>query len=291
MARLPWLTLLLIAWLTACTAGGGSLGPDRPSPTPPGPIVNQPALVSFPELNGDPARYRDKLIRVTGAYTQLPLPECGVYSGPRLKWALIAGNLRLDGQGLEVILRLVPEGMELTIDGVWHYYEGPLGCGKGAVEGSAWYLEALQIIQPNPLPGGLTMPGGGVLPATATPDGAAATREPEPGATSQPIPTQGTAVGLTPPVATIGATTTGVATGTATGTATVAGLTTPSPGATGTATPTGTILAPTGTATPSPTATGSVTPGSGLPTATQAPSTTPGGYPAPPTVTVAPPYP
>src|SRR5688572_8018595 len=84
-------TTLVVFFLAACQAGSGTLKPIRPVPTPIGPIDDRPIPVDFPELNENPANYRDKLIRVTGTYTRLPLPECVHVSGPQLEWALVAG--------------------------------------------------------------------------------------------------------------------------------------------------------------------------------------------------------
>jgi hypothetical protein len=285
MRRFTPLITLFILWLSGCTAAG-QLGPARPEPTAAGPIVGQPVVVSFPDLNADPGRYRDKLIRVTGGYTRLPPAECAIYSGPRPTWALVAGNLRLDALGLEPVLRLAPEGTELTLDGIWQQYSGPLGCGKEADDGVAWYLEALLIVQPNPLPVMAAVDGEGLPRPTATPG----LLEPtvEPGLTQSPLPTAGT-VTPTSVVGTIGPTGTVVGTATPTATATLAGLLTATPGLTGTITPGGTATTATATATPTPTPSGTVaTPPGGLPTATPAP-TTPGGYPGP--STVVPPYP
>lgn len=273
MYRFVGLFFVLILFLVACQAGGNSLKPIRPEPTPIGPFEGRPIPVSFPDLNDNPAAYQNKLIRVSGTYTRLPLPTCRHISGPRLEWALVSGNLRLDARGFEPVLRLLPGGIILTVEGFWRQYQGPLGCGKGADEGTAWYLETLQIVQPNPLPGVLEA---GVVqpqePLAPTPDGED-TAEPELQITLI-AGTPTTTVSVTP-----SPTGSGIPTATPSGTPTVPalGTATATPSSTATVPITGTP--PTATLTPTP----SQTPPPG---ATQASPPTslppsPPGYPGP----------
>jgi hypothetical protein len=274
MYRFAGILFALIFLLVACQAGGNTLKPIRPEPTPVGPFDGRPIPVSFPDLNDNPGAYRDKLIRVSGTYTRLPLPTCEHTSGPRLEWALVSGNLRLDARGFEPVLRLLPGGIILTVDGFWRQYEGPLGCGKEAADGAAWYLETLQIIQPNPLPGVFeagVSPGIDQLPEplAPTPDG---TAEPE---------LQITLIAGTPAVSvTPSPTGSRVPTGTPSRTPTVF-----APG-TATATPSRTATAPiTGTpptVTPTPTPSRTPPPGATQPgPSTSIPPATPPGYPGP----------
>jgi hypothetical protein len=256
------------------------LKPFRPSPTPGALIINgQPLLPTFPELNEEPLSFRNKRIRVMGAYKPLPLPECSFYSGPNSRWALVAEELQLNAIGFEPVLRLVPPGVSLTVEGIWRLYEGPLGCGKEPPPDQAWYLEVERIVQPNPLP---------VFSGTPDIDGATIATPtdqftPTPGATGSPTPDTST------PTATGAGTATATPTRplTITPTATFAGTTTATPGGpTVTATPTGITTTPTITATPqqgTPTATSTSTTTS-TPGATQPPlatATPGGGYPGP----------
>jgi hypothetical protein len=149
------LILLLALLLTACRACSGRQGqiqPIRPTPTPGGQVVGLPIPVAFSELNENPAAYQNQLIRVSGAFTRLELEPCRQRRGPQIQWGLISEELRLDSVGLTPIVRLAPEGTPMTIDGWWRLYQGPLGCGKQPPDGFAWYLDAAQIIAPNPLP-------------------------------------------------------------------------------------------------------------------------------------------
>src|SRR5688572_10180274 len=99
MYRFAVLFFAIILLLAACQVGGNTLKPIRPEPTPIAPFDDRPIPVSFPDLNDNPGSYQNKLIRVSGTYTRLPLPTCSHTSGPRLEWALVSGNLRLDARG------------------------------------------------------------------------------------------------------------------------------------------------------------------------------------------------
>jgi hypothetical protein len=136
------------------TAAQRPLKPPRNTATPNViAISNQPVIVTFAQLNEDPFALINRTIRVTGSYTPLDLPRCdGSYSGPHIVWALIAEELQLDARGFEHIMRLVPPGTTLTIEGIWRHYKGPHGCGKEPPTATVWYLEVSRIIQPNPLP-------------------------------------------------------------------------------------------------------------------------------------------
>jgi hypothetical protein len=278
-----------ILLLVACQAGGHTLKPIRPEPTPIAPFDDRPIPVNFPDLNENPGDYQNKLIRVSGTYTRLPRPTCDHTSGPQLEWALVSGNLRLDARGFEPVLRLLPGGIILTVDGFWRQYQGPLGCGKEAPTGTAWYLETLQIIQPNPLPGVFEA---GVAPDIEQPPdplaptpGGDGTAEPELQITliaTTPTPP----IGLTP-----SPTGSGIPTSTPTRTPTVPAVSTGTTTVTPTRTPTAPITGtpPTATSTPTPSQTppaGATDPGP----PTIIPPSTPPGYPGP-TETTAPGYP
>lgn len=154
---LPVLALLLLALLIGFGLSGRGeergLKPLRPTPTRSvldlsGEIVE----LTFTDLNAAPSAYRNRRLRVTGDYLALSLPNCPSYSGPVFAWALVAEGLQLNARNFESILRRAPDGLTLTVEGVWRSYEGPLGCGKNAPRGVAWFLAVERIIEPNPLP-------------------------------------------------------------------------------------------------------------------------------------------
>jgi len=255
------------------------LYPSLPTFTPVSDVVTgEPALLTFTELNADPAAYRNQRIQVSGNYASIAPPACASYSGPTIRWSLVAEDLQLNAIGFENILRLVREGTPMTVTGIWRLYEGPVGCGKEPPDASVWYLAVDQIIEPNPLFGeggiALTVVAGSPLPTLPPLD----LEPPTPVATPTLPATE--AISAT---ATLPATPTFALPGT-TVISTIATTTiTPTPTVPGTPLPPGT---PTLTITPgpSPTAPGTLSPGEtpspGLPTATLSGT----GYP-PPTAT------
>jgi hypothetical protein len=290
------LVILLVLALLLTRGGTRPLKPDRPSATPVEFNQNSQAiLVTFDELNANPYAFHNQRIRITGSYTPQPKPDCTQYKGLLIQWALINDNLQLNGYGFEEVLKLVPSGTTLTVEGIWRLYEGSVGCGKGAPQTLIWYLQVERIIQPNPLPGFGPLPDGDTPAPVGTqpPDG------------TEPTPTEedGTAVPTSTPITT--------PTPTATPTTEMTPSITPSPTATllsGEMTPTPSDPFITNTPDPaaSPTATGTsptttntppplTTPGTAVPTvpglntSTPGPSPTPGsGYPGPGTPTPTP---
>ncbi|MCP4363347.1 MAG: hypothetical protein GY796_35555 [Chloroflexi bacterium] len=131
---------------------GRPLRPFYATPTGISLIVDgQPELVTFPELSNNAAQYHNQRIRVTGRYLRLTLPECALYNGPVIQWALVSDGLQLNAQGFEKPLSIISSGTTLTIEGIWRLYTGPVGCGKAPPSGNVWYLDVEQIVQPNPL--------------------------------------------------------------------------------------------------------------------------------------------
>lgn len=296
LAAILAVAVLGYLFLSSQTAAQRPLKPPRPTATPNViAISSQPVIVTFAQLNEDPFALLNRTIRVTGSYTPLELPTCdGPYSGPTIVWALIAEELQLDVRGFEHIMRLVPPGTTLTVEGIWRLYEGPHGCGKEPPTATVWYLELSRIIQPNPLPllSGTAVPLDTLATPTFAPTTDPATQPigtpPIPGATTDPATTPiPTATGFGIPTASatvqVGATATIGLPLTVT--------TTPSPGPSPTATAT---TNPNATRTPTATATGTATAtlgsGTAAPTATTlpvAPTNTPNGtaYPVEPTPT------
>jgi hypothetical protein len=294
------------------------LGRDGKRPLKPIRILTTPAVVSqnsqailvtFDELNGNPYTFRGQRIRVTGSYTPQPAPDCADadYKGLLIQWALISESLQLNGYGFESVLKLVPEGTSLTVEGIWRLYEGISGCGKGAPQTAIWYLQVERIVQPNPLPDFGPAPDGDEPAPPVTP----------PSDDGEPVPTTapddaGTAV----PQPTIQLSTTATATATPESLLTPTALftttaTLPADGPTATPTNVGATAVPNGqtpttTATPVPnaqTATNTPPPLNTTPTATTSalststpgPSPTPtptsDGYPAPGITPTFDPYP
>jgi hypothetical protein len=275
------LATFLLPLFVACSGRDGQLKPLRPGTEGELLLAAQPQLVTFTQLQEDPEAFQNRLLRVSGSLFKLPPPDCVPYSGPIIEWALIADALRLDAVGFENAVGLLVDGMPMTVDGTFRLYEGPLGCGKAAADGTGWYLEVLRIVQPNPLVASAPKPGG-IIPNTTTPGVPIV----PPGSTATPTgqttpPITGTA-GLVP-------------TATATGTQPVVPTATVTPGpgtVTATSTPTGlptVSVTPQLTPTPSPLpGTPTVTPTSVQGTTVPTPTPTVGQYPAPNTPTATP---
>jgi hypothetical protein len=296
MHRVVGIIILAALVLAACGRNKGQLKPNPAEEGSRGVISSQPQLVTFAELQEDPEAYRDAFIRVTGSFFRLPARECLLSTGPGTSWSLISDNLRLDALGFEELLQLVRPGTELTVDGIFRKYEGPLGCGKRPAVEIAWFLETTQIVQPNPLarvigtlegslppilppsvlspiPPGIVLPSPTGSPTSAispTPTGMVPTATPSPAGTPSVTSTP-TVIG-TP--------------GTIIPTATPSSSSTPLSG-TPTATPSPTSTSIPGTPTQTPTGTIQPTPG---PTQPPLSTSTPGGYPipTPPTPTSSP---
>ncbi len=275
------LTLIALLIVRARPDNNRAMKPARPTPARVQFVIDaQPLLVTFDELNSDPNNFVGQRLRVNGDFTPLDVPSCLHRSGPVFYWALVSGSFQLDALGYEAIVRLIPEGTPMTIEGFWRRYSGPLGCGKKPPTARVWYLEVTQIVQPNPLPNfGDVLAGDGREPLTGEP----LTGEPltTPAPVEEPIAEFPTAPEL--PTETAMPTAVTPVTGSSTAVA---------PGTTLTATPTGT---PRVAATPTPTRSApgvtATSPAGGAPTPTTSaatppavPSPTPpaGGYPPPP---------
>ena len=140
--------------LLAYSLAGGSnhpLYPALPTFTPPGTTDFQVRVISFTELNNDPASFRNQRLQVSGIYTPMSALKCLDHTGPIIRWGLVAEGLQLNAAGFEDLLRLVDEGIEMTVIGTWRLYRGPLGCGKEPADKAIWYLEVDRILEPNPL--------------------------------------------------------------------------------------------------------------------------------------------
>jgi hypothetical protein len=285
VGRLPVITLAAaifvmggLALLAVSLSGGGQrpMLPLLPTFTPlAGTAGYAPVEVGFTELNADPVAYLGQRLQVSGAYTPLAQPECPTPTGPALEWSLVADELQLNALGFETVLRLIEADTPLTVTGVWRAYRGPLGCGKEPPDGTVWYLEVEQIIEPNPLLGAsgplLTVIAG--TPATLSAEETAEST-PTPGVSTPTAEEVGTIPATLPggaPTAAMSPTPTLLTTPLVTAPPTTPLATAATPGGTpGAGTP---ALSPTFGPSPTPTATG----GPGGTTTPGLPTSTPGG--------------
>lgn len=239
--------------------------------------VGQPLAVGIEQLIQAPEAYEGTFVRVTAEYRRAPVVVCdGLTRHPPASWRLAQGEQTVAAGGFEALVsELLPSGLTVTVNGVWRFWRGPVGCGKSAPLQSIWYLAVTDIVQPNPVARvTLTPPGGGPAePTDAFDDMTETPAGPPPLGTPASEPTltleateapEATRPAATPrPTSTAPASptaedddVTSIATEPATetpdGTASPAG--TASPGATGTAgggqTATPTVTSPAATATP-----------------------------------------
>lgn len=277
LSMLIGLTVALFL-LSACQSNG-VFRPEADTATPGADFNGFPVTVSLPQLAANPMTFLNQPVRVSGEFTVKESTACeGSLRGPSILWTIVADEWQLNIAGMEELPSRLPEGTPLTLDGIFQQYVGPVGCGKRPESASVWFLRALQVVEPNPLPlvNGLNLTG--LALASDLPGPSELPVEIEPTAEAPgPAPTNSDTGGT--PV--VDPTTT--PTPTPTSAAPIASP--PAPGATATATSTATPTAtPTSTpesAEPSPTPDPAVSPTPEPPP----PTPTPGGYPPFPTAT------
>lgn len=230
----------------------------------------RPTTLTVAELAEEPPAYGGELVQVSGSYQRVPVLICDEGTRPSpVTWLLEGGGAQIGATGYDKLLRsLLPDGFEITVNGRWVHWQGPVGCGKEARRQEIWYLVVEEIVSPMPLARVTATPGEVVALPTTADDGeitsiptGTATSESTPTLTPTIPPPTGTPVQV--PTPTISAPT--VPPPTPTESVTVAGTPNPTP-ETGAGTPSPTaVLSPTATITgTAPTATvtgaGTVTP-------------------------------
>lgn len=295
-SRHIFLIIVVLFLLAGCQRGENESGEEGEDEQAVGTVRPDPIPVSFATLNADPFTFLNRVVRVTGVYRPAVPVGCFPFSGPETRWRMIADGFELPIDGLAQVTEVAPDGLVVTIDGIWRKYEGPFGCGDEPPELTFWYLEANQVVSPNPL-------GGELLAQSSLATVDAAETERGAAAPTSPNPTVNLTVTLIPtPSRVIVGTVTAVPTFTPTVRVTVSATPTANSQSTPTVTPTGTLLS---TSTPGPTSTGTITAtptptqGSGNPqtpqptstlpqsgsgtrtAATPNPTNTPSGYPGP----------
>lgn len=178
LSRMPLITaaavVLVFAGLAflALSLSSGSERPLYPALATPtqinGTMEFEPVEIGFAELNADPEALLGRRLQVSGIYTPVEQPDCLDYTGPVIRWSLVAEDLQLNAVGYETLLRLVEPGADMTVIGIWTAYRGPVGCGKEPEDATVWYLQVERIIAPNPL-FGASSPMMTVIPGEALP--------------------------------------------------------------------------------------------------------------------------
>lgn len=141
--------------LAGCQRGGDTTenGADGQSGSAVGTVRPNPIPVTFATLNADPFTFLNRVVRVTGVYRPAPPVGCFPFAGPQTNWRMIADGFELPVNGLAPVSEVAPDGLVVTIDGIWRKFEGPFGCGDDPPERTFWFLEANQLVSPNPLGG------------------------------------------------------------------------------------------------------------------------------------------
>lgn len=158
--RLRFAVLLVLLILAACTQSNERpLKPIRQVEEPAAEtfsvVLGEALEVSFTQLASTPDVFENQLLRANGTYVPLEAPDAcddgGARKGPLPQWGMIAEALQMNATGFEEVVPLVAEGEPFVVDGVWRKYVGPVGCGKEPETQVIYYLQVLQILQPNPI--------------------------------------------------------------------------------------------------------------------------------------------
>ncbi len=189
-------TLFLLLAAACAGAGDGSRGiSSNLQPATAVAPTGTSQVVSLADLAAEPQAYQDQLLQVTGQYKRGPVIICDGLARPSPAGWILTGRQSAESappatdvppevgepqvavSGFENLVEpLLPVGMTVTVEGVWRYWRGPVGCGKEAPVEDVWYLELTEIISPSPIvrvtltPEGQQVSGGGVVtPAEPSP--------------------------------------------------------------------------------------------------------------------------
>ncbi len=160
MTRFVATFILLMVLLGGCSEEARPLKPIRPIPPTPSTIysnIDDLALdATHAQLFDASDAYLDQLIRIEGSLGRIDAPACLHHKGPLMQWGLVGLNnfgetVLMNAYGFEKAVELVSDGTPFLIEGVWKRYTGALGCGKEPPTQTIYYLEVIEILQPNPL--------------------------------------------------------------------------------------------------------------------------------------------
>lgn len=161
----------------------------------------RPLSVEIGQLQRAPEAYERTLVRVSGQYRRAPIIICdGIARVSPATWRLEQNDAVIGAGGFDSLVQnLLPAGLTITIEGIWRFWRGPVGCGKDAPLQSVWYLEVTNIVSPSPVarvtltpPGGAPVETPDQVDATPvdvpTPSATEPVETPEGAATASPTP-------------------------------------------------------------------------------------------------------
>ena len=151
------LLLILLLTVVGCQQNGAA-SPSTPTPFAVGVPTSRasaadPIAISLVHLAANPELFEGSTLQLTGQYQQLPQLICRRDRHPSpATWGIIGEGLLANATGHDAQLQtLLAEGQQLTAQGRWLRYNGPVGCGKSATAQEVWYLSASRIVDPHPL--------------------------------------------------------------------------------------------------------------------------------------------
>ncbi len=256
------IALLLVVLAAACRPADTA---DQPTPTPFPQIIPAqrvttaaPIPITLANLAANPDFYVGATLQLSGRFQRLPRRACegAAYPSPAT-WGLEADGLLANAAGMDEQLRaLLDEGQQITVEGRWLRFEGPVGCAGNEQEQTIWYLSTDRVLDPHPL---VRIQNGGALDLPVPTD---ATEIAQTQPTTTPLQPPATAEPAAPPTALPSLTPESAATATISSEAITA---TVDPAETATTlTPTTSATAPGGNLVPTVTIQGTSVPGSGL---------------------------
>ncbi|UCC51496.1 MAG: hypothetical protein JSV68_20680 [Anaerolineaceae bacterium] len=158
MARSRYsLILILLLTIVSCQQSGID-SPQTPTPfavvaATPRASSADPIAISLTHLAANPELFEGTTLQLTGQYQHLPQLVCRRDPHPSpATWGIVGDGLLANATGHDAQLRtLLPQGQQLTAEGRWLRYKGPVGCGKSASAQEVWYLSVNRIVDPHPL--------------------------------------------------------------------------------------------------------------------------------------------
>jgi hypothetical protein len=154
MRQIAAFLLLVSLALVAC--GGRTAESPTPFPTAAAsltPAGEGPILLTLTELAAAPGLYQDAVVQVTGLLRKQPFVVCDKdYHPSPASWGLAEGGILALAGGFDGQVRsLLPDDLQMTVEGRWRRWEGVVGCGKQAQAREVWFLDVARILSPSPL--------------------------------------------------------------------------------------------------------------------------------------------